>query len=194
VAQPRRRLDPEQRRAQLLDIGARLFAERAYDDVWIEEVAELAGVSRGLMYHYFPTKRDFMAAVVQRESDRLLAVTEPDPRLTVAERITAGLDAYLDYVASHRQGVAAVNRAADSADAGIRAIVDAELGVQQERILDALAPPDDERELVAVAVQGWIALVRSVCVDWHDHPAVTGEQLRELCLNALRGMLGGRLG
>ncbi|MDV3207379.1 MAG: TetR/AcrR family transcriptional regulator, partial [Rhodococcus ruber] len=88
----------------------------------------------------------------------------------------------------------AVNRAADSADAGIRAIVDAELGVQQERILDALAPPDDERELVAVAVQGWIALVRSVCVDWHDHPAVTGEQLRELCLNALRGMLGGRLG
>ncbi|MDV3206547.1 MAG: TetR family transcriptional regulator [Rhodococcus ruber] len=107
MAQPRRRLDPEQRRAQLLDIGARLFAERAYDDVWIEEVAELAGVSRGLMYHYFPTKRDFMAAVVQRESDRLLAVTEPDPRLTVAERITAGLDAYLDYVASHRQGVAA---------------------------------------------------------------------------------------
>jgi AcrR family transcriptional regulator len=56
VARSRRRLDPEQRRAQLLDIGARLFAERAYEDVWIEEVAELAGVSRGLMYHYFPTK------------------------------------------------------------------------------------------------------------------------------------------
>jgi AcrR family transcriptional regulator len=57
----RQRLSPERRREQLLQIGARLFAEHPYEDVWIEEVAELAGVSRGLLYHYFPTKGTSMS-------------------------------------------------------------------------------------------------------------------------------------
>ncbi len=74
----RRRLAPEQRRAQLLDIGARLFADRPYEDVWIEEVAELAEVSRGLMYHYVPTKRDFFAAIVERESCPVKAMTRQE--------------------------------------------------------------------------------------------------------------------
>lgn len=193
MASPRRRLSPDQRRTELLDIGARLFSEHAYTDVRIEEVATLAGVSRGLMYHYFSTKRDFLAAVVQRESDRLLAVTEPDPALSVRDRITAGLDAYLAYIESHAQGVLAVNRGAASADAGIRSIVDAELDVQQRRIVEALAPAATERELVALAVRGWIAFVRTVCIDWLVRPAVTRAQLRRLCLDALTGMLGTRM-
>ncbi|MFD6676456.1 TetR/AcrR family transcriptional regulator [Rhodococcus zopfii] len=189
MAQPRRRLSPDQRRTELLDIGARLFSQHAYEDVRIEEVAELAGVSRGLMYHYFPTKREFMAAVVQRESDRLLAVTEPDPALSVHERIAAGLDAYLEYIESHAQGVLAINRGAVSADASIRGIVDAELDVQQQRIVEALAPPAAERELVELAVRGWISFVRTVCIDWLDRPTITTAQLRGLCLDALAGML-----
>ncbi|CAM5485104.1 hypothetical protein SHIRM173S_11900 [Streptomyces hirsutus] len=43
-------------------------------------MAGIAGVSRGLLYHYFPTKRDFFAAVVQRESDRMLRMTAAVPR------------------------------------------------------------------------------------------------------------------
>ena len=87
---PRKRLDREQRRTQLLDIGAQLFADRSYEDVWIEEVAEIAGVSRGLMYHYFPTKRDFFAAIVERESQHLLEVTAPMRRYRCANRWQPG--------------------------------------------------------------------------------------------------------
>ena len=76
----RRRLSTEERREQLLAVGARLFSESPYDDVWIEQVAEIAGVSRGLLYHYFPTKRDFFAAVVERESERMLRMTARRPR------------------------------------------------------------------------------------------------------------------
>ncbi|WP_068155425.1 TetR/AcrR family transcriptional regulator [Rhodococcus phenolicus] len=193
MASPRRRLSPDQRRTELLDIGARLFSQHAYEDVRIEEVAELAGVSRGLMYHYFPTKRDFLAAVVQRESDRLLAVTEPDPALSVHDRIAAGLDAYLDYIESHAQGVLAVNRGAGSADASIRGIVDAELDVQQQRIVDALGPDATDLDFVALAVRGWISFVRSVCIEWLEDPRITAAQLRRLCLDALTGMLAARL-
>ena len=67
----RRRLSTAERREQLLSVGARLFSDGPYDEVRIERVAEIAGVSRGLLYHYFPNKRDFFAAVVERESERI---------------------------------------------------------------------------------------------------------------------------
>ena len=48
-----RRLDPAQRREQILDAANALFAERAYDEVSIEKIASAAGVTRGLVHHYF---------------------------------------------------------------------------------------------------------------------------------------------
>lgn len=60
------------RRDELLDVGAAMFAEKPYDEVLIEDVADRAGVTRSLMYHYFPNKRDFYIAIFQRASDRLL--------------------------------------------------------------------------------------------------------------------------
>ncbi|MDG3015162.1 TetR/AcrR family transcriptional regulator [Speluncibacter jeojiensis] len=190
MCRPRRRLAPEQRRAQLLDIGARLFAERPYEEVWIEEVAEEAGVSRGLMYHYFPTKRDFFAAIVRRSSEQLLAATEPDPQLPVTGQLAAGLDAYIAHFAEHEHGVRAVNQGALSADPGIRDIVDAQIGMQERRIVEALGLGGDAAEVSGVAVRGWLVFVRTVCLDWLDHRTVTPEQLRQLCLRTLAGALG----
>ncbi|MCZ4542184.1 TetR family transcriptional regulator [Rhodococcus erythropolis] len=187
---PRKRLDREQRRTQLLDIGAQLFADRSYEDVWIEEVAEIAGVSRGLMYHYFPTKRDFFAAIVERESQHLLEVTAPDATLPVREQVAAGLDAYFAYVKSHSRGVRAINVGTLSAEAGIRAIVERELEQQQIRILDALGFEGERRQLAAVVVRGWIAFVRAVCLDWLDQPSIPQEELRVICLRTLSGALG----
>ncbi|MBO9534682.1 MAG: helix-turn-helix transcriptional regulator [Solirubrobacteraceae bacterium] len=62
----RQRLDVDARRAQLLTIGSELFASRPYDDVWIDHVAERADVSRGLLYHYFGSKRGLLHAVIER--------------------------------------------------------------------------------------------------------------------------------
>src|SRR5580693_2928558 len=72
---PRRRLSPDDRRAELLALGAAVFGQRPYDEVRIDEIAERAGVSRALMYHYFPDKRAFFAAVVTDEADRLYEAT-----------------------------------------------------------------------------------------------------------------------
>ena len=77
----RRRLEPQQRREQLLDIGAALFAEKPYEDVFMEDIAARAGVSRGLLYHYYPSKRDLYVAILRRASDRFLARVTPDPQL-----------------------------------------------------------------------------------------------------------------
>lgn len=127
----RRRLSTEERREQLLSVGARLFSESPYEDVWIEQVAELAGVSRGLLYHYFPTKRDFFAAVVERESKRMLRVTAAVPGVPVREQIDAGLDTFLEYVQAHAHGFRAFHRAEAAGDQAVRRVYRETLAAQQ---------------------------------------------------------------
>ncbi|MDJ0393359.1 TetR/AcrR family transcriptional regulator [Rhodococcus sp. G-MC3] len=190
MTSPRRRLSPDQRKSQLLDIGSRLFADRPYEDVWIEEVADLAGVSRGLMYHYFPSKRDFFAEIMRVESARILEMTAPDTSLPVAEQVAAGLDAYIRYSVEHEHGVRAINRGAMMGDAEIQAILTDELVVQQERILAALPAELRDDEVVKAALRGWVSLVRTVCVDWLDRKTITEGDVRALCLRALDGLLG----
>lgn len=186
---PRKRLSPDERRTQLLDIGSRLFADRPYDDVWIEEVADLAGVSRGLMYHYFASKRDFFAEIMKVESARILEITSPDTSLPVTEQVAAGLDAYIRYAASHEHGVRAINRGAMLGDSEIQAILTVELDVQQERILAALPAEVREDDVTRTALRGWVSFVRAVCMDWLDRKTITEDEVRDLCLRALEGLL-----
>ena len=85
VRAPRARLEVDERRAQLVRLGIDLFAARAYDEVSIDELARAAGVSKGLLYHYFPTKRDFYVATVSEASRELPDVT-PTPLIRTAVR------------------------------------------------------------------------------------------------------------
>jgi AcrR family transcriptional regulator len=186
----RRRLDPDQRRSQLLGIGARLFAERPYEDVWIEEVAELAGVSRGLLYHYFPTKRDFFAAIVERATAQLMAATELSPDLPMAEQVAAGLDAYIDHFLEHPHAVLAVNRGALSGDPTVQGLIEREMRVLQERMLGALGLTGHDREVAALALHGWLAFARAACVEFVRRRTVAKDELRALCLRSLTGALG----
>ena len=186
----RRRLTPEQRRDQLLDIGARLFGERPYEDVLIEEVAELAGVSRGLMYHYYPNKRDFFAAILRRSAEQLLAATQTDPNLPMAEQVSAGLDAYIDHFLQNPHGVVAISRGAVSGDETIRALVEWEQEVLRDRIITALGVTGHSQDVASAAVRGWIGFTRAVCTDWLQTQALTREEVRDLCLRALVGALG----
>ena len=66
-----RRLSDE-RREELLRAGVELFSARSYDEVSIDEIAGAVGISRGLLYHYFPSKRDFYVAGLRRAADDLL--------------------------------------------------------------------------------------------------------------------------
>ncbi|MEU6683345.1 TetR/AcrR family transcriptional regulator [Streptomyces sp. NPDC046832] len=191
----RRRLSTEERREQLLSVGARLFSESPYDDVWIEQVAEIAGVSRGLLYHYFPTKRDFFAAVVERESERMLRMTAAVPGVPVREQLAAGLETFLEYVQAHAHGYRAFHRADAAGDQAVRRVYQRALGAQERQILTALAadpefgPAFEERPEVRLAVRGWLAFTTSVCLEWLRGAELDRAQVRELCARALLGVL-----
>ncbi|MFI7498396.1 TetR/AcrR family transcriptional regulator [Streptomyces sp. NPDC049687] len=191
----RRRLSTEERREQLLSVGARLFSESPYDDVWIEQVAEIAGVSRGLLYHYFPTKRDFFAAVVERESERMLRMTAAVPGVPVREQLASGLDTYLEYVETHAHGYRAFHRADAAGDQTVRRVYQRALAAQEQQILAALgADPEfgplfEGRPDVRLAVRGWLAFTTAVCLEWLRGRDLTREQVRELCARALLGVI-----
>ncbi|PXY29079.1 TetR/AcrR family transcriptional regulator [Prauserella sp. PE36] len=185
----RSRLLPAERRRRLLDVGARLFAARPYADVLMEHVAEEAGVSRALLYRYFPNKRDLFAAVYQRAADRLLAQTRLEPGLPLSAQLAAGLDAHFEYFVANRNTVLAANRVL-AGDPVIQAVIEGELDVLRGRLLDVTAFEDRDRELVSSALMSWLVFVRALCVEWLTTEAFSRAQLRDMCVGALLGALG----
>ncbi|MDX3746899.1 TetR/AcrR family transcriptional regulator [Streptomyces sp. AK08-02] len=191
----RRRLSTGERREQLLSVGARLFSESPYDEVWIEQVAEIAGVSRGLLYHYFPNKRDFFAAVVERESERMLRMTAAVPGVPAREQLDANLDAFLAYVEEHAHGYRAFHRADASGDQAVRKVYRRALAAQERQILAALAADPEfgrmaeERPELRLAVRGWLAFTTAVCLEWLRGSDLSRQQVRDLCARSLLGTL-----
>lgn len=190
----RRRMSPDERRDQLLDIGTELFAGTPYEDVAMDDVAARAGASRALVYRYFPTKRDFFAAIFHRASERLMAASETDPGLPATEQVTSALDAHLDYFTANARTALVANRGALAGDPTVQAIISEELAVLRRRMLDAFALTGPERTIAAIALSGWLTFVRTVCVEWlAAEGAMPHERLREMCLRALTGALGTEL-
>jgi AcrR family transcriptional regulator len=146
-------------------------------------------VSRGLVYRYFPAKRDLFAAVFRRAGDRLLAVSLLDAAAPAADQVLAGLDAHLDYFAANRNTVLAANRGALAGDPAVQEIISGELAVLRDRLLAAAGVDEAARAVTAVALHGWLALVRDVCLEWLQHGTISREQVRDLCFRALAGLV-----
>ncbi len=185
AARPTRtRLGVDERRAQLLGLGLRIFSERAYDDVSIEELARAAGVSKGLLYHYFPTKRDFYVAAIEQASEQLLARTLTPTDLPPEERIRLGLTAYLDFVDEHGGAYVALMRSGIGSDPEVAAVVERSRAAFVERILEDV-PRKLVTPLVRMALRGWIGFVEATATEWAMHRAVSRKRMVELMASTL---------
>ncbi|NBE52566.1 TetR/AcrR family transcriptional regulator [Streptomyces boluensis] len=184
----RQRLDPADRRRQLLGIGAELFAERPYDEVRMDQVAVRAGVSRALLYRYFPNKRDLFTAVYRQATDHLIDTVHMDPEAGLEQQLTAALDTHFDYFTANRHAVLAANRVL-AGDATLQAMMADELDVMRERILDSGALGDAPREAVGAVIASWLAFVRVLCVEWLAQPSFSRGELRDICVGSLLGAL-----
>jgi AcrR family transcriptional regulator len=110
------RLAADERREQLIQMGLEMLGQRSYDQISITELARAAGISKGLLYHYFPTKADFVIAVLQHSREQLDERLGFDASLDPAVAIDASLDAYLSYAEEHAAGFLAVIRARSGED------------------------------------------------------------------------------
>jgi AcrR family transcriptional regulator len=189
----RRRLSVDERRAELLRIGMRLFSTRAYEEIWVEEIAELAGISRGLLYHYFPTKRDFYVAVSRAAVAEAGELTAPDTSLPPLDRLHAGIDAFVRYAEEHSQGFLTAYRGSLAGDPEVRAIVEGGRQRQAARIMEIVAPENEPQPLLWHAVHGWIALAQDIIARWLQERDATREAVCELLRGALSGVIEGAM-
>ncbi|TIC84395.1 TetR/AcrR family transcriptional regulator [Nocardioides sp. GY 10127] len=168
------RLSPEQRRAQLLDLGVRLLGTRPLDQLSIDVLAEEAGISRGLLYHYFGNKHDFHAAVVRRAAEDLLARTEPPAEGEPAERLRASMAAYLDYVDDSYAGYLSLVRSAAGGAEQLRAIYEETREALVDRVLAGEPALVADSPAARLAVRGWAAFVEEVVLAWKAAPVKVG--------------------
>ena len=106
------RLENDERRRRLLELGARLFTEHAYDEISMAQIAREAGISKALLYHYFPSKQDYFMATLAGGAEELRARIEPDPALPPAQALTDALDAYLGWIEDNADAYAKLFRSA----------------------------------------------------------------------------------
>lgn len=183
----RTRLSPDARRKQLLVIGARHFAEKPSEEIGIEQIAEAAGVSRGLIYHYFPTKQEFHAAIVRFGVEVSLQRTKTDPGLSAIESLRIGIDQFITLVEENETAFRAVNRGQQSVDELVQAEIRVGRDAQIERIAGSIIPDKPIPEVLRIAIEGWINFNNSVILDWLDDRTITREQLIDLLAGALVG-------
>jgi AcrR family transcriptional regulator len=182
------------RREQLLSAGVELLRRRPHEEVSIEEIAEAAGVSKGLLYHYFPTKKDFLVAAIERGQRLLAERLRPDPDLPAEDQLDASLDGFLNYVEEHATAYASIFRGGSS-DPEILAVLDAGRAEQLRTLLGSVGgwkespvSPEPSPQL-ETAVQGWLFFVEGAVLRWLDQKDLDRKQLRML----LKATLGGAL-
>ena len=184
------RMSPETRREQLLDLGTRLLADRPLEAISIELLADEAGISRGLLYHYFGSLQELHVAVVRRAGEDVYAITAPRGVGDPLEQLAVSLGAYVDYVSENHTGYVSLIRAAAGGNEELRTIyLDARraltgrifeiAGSDQLAALGVLDSP-----ATRLLVDGWAAMVENVVVEWvaDPHDLSREDLLRRLAL------------
>src|SRR5215208_1966306 len=133
-----RRLDVDERRRRLLDLGIDLFTRHSYAELSMAAIARSAGISKALLYHYFPSKQAYFAATLRRQAEELAELTAVDAALPPAEQLMRALDAFLRWVELHAEGYAKLLEGATT-HAEVRALVDEVRAGTAERILAGLS-------------------------------------------------------
>lgn len=180
------RLTPEARRKQLIDLGVEMLATRRLDELSVELIAKAAGISRGLLFHYFPSKQDFHLEVARAAAAEMIRRTEPDTSLAPVEALRGALTSFMDYVEENPDNYKSLVRGAASGDATMRAIFDETRSTMAQRILDVLATMGLEASpRMRLAIAGWVGYVEECVVRWIDTRTIGRDELLEMLTKSL---------
>ncbi|WP_329413529.1 TetR/AcrR family transcriptional regulator [Streptomyces sp. NBC_00704] len=164
-----RRLSVEERRSQLLDAALSLFAHRVPEDVSLDDVAEAAGVSRPLVYRYFPGGKQQLYEAALRSAAEELQHCFDEPRDgPLLPRLARVLDRYLTFVGRHDAGFSALLQGGSVVETSrTTAIVDGVRRAAAEAIYRHLEVPDPGPRL-RMTVRMWITAVEAASLIWLD--------------------------
>ncbi|MDT0462619.1 TetR/AcrR family transcriptional regulator [Streptomyces gibsoniae] len=191
-----RRLSVEERRTQLLDAALSLFAHRAPEEVSLDDVAEAAGVSRPLVYRYFPGgKQQLYEAALRSAAEELQQCFAEPPKGPLTRRLGHALDRYLAFVGRHDAGFSALLQGGSVVETSrTTATVDGVRRSAVEHILSHIGAEEPGPRL-RMTVRMWITTVEAASLIWLDEDKQPpAEELRDwlveqfvVCLLATAG-------
>jgi AcrR family transcriptional regulator len=179
------RLENDERRRLLLELGAELFTRHAYDEISMAQIAREAGISKALLYHYFPSKQDYFVATLASGAEELRGLVEPDPGLPPAEALMAAVDAYLRWIDDNAAAYSKLLQSAATVPE-VRELVEGVRTTTVERILEGMSTTEPAAR---TAVRGWLWFMDGACLDWIAHRDIERQQLLGLVLGTLFGAL-----
>ncbi|MFF4485558.1 TetR/AcrR family transcriptional regulator [Streptomyces sp. NPDC001544] len=173
----RRRMGVEERRQQLIGVALELFSRRSPDDVSIDEIASAAGISRPLVYHYFPGKLSLYEAALRRAAEDLASRFAEPREGPLGARLLRVMRRYFDFVDEHGPGFSALMRGGPAASVGgahtmshvsaTHALVDSVRQAAYDQILVHLGVTEPPARLELV-IRSWISLAESTALIWLD--------------------------
>ena len=154
----RARLTPEERRAQLVATGVNFLAEHSLDELTMDVLAQRAGVSRPLLFHYFDTRQGMHLAVVTMARDSLLLASEPRDDLEPRARIRDTLLRITEFVRQHQSTFHSLVRGIASGDPAVRRVVDESRDLNAQRLMDAFGELGiADTPALRVALRSWVS-------------------------------------
>jgi AcrR family transcriptional regulator len=181
------RLQLDERRRQLLELGARLFATHSYAELSMAQIAREARISKALLYHYYPSKQDFFAATLQQGAEEIARRTEPDPDLPPFDALAGSLDAFLGWIEENETAYRKLMESVGSVPE-VKALIDQIRDATSARILEGLGAGDPPPKLRAAA-RAWLWFMDGAIQDWLEHRDLSRVELRDLLLGSLAGSL-----
>ncbi|MGW1890686.1 TetR/AcrR family transcriptional regulator [Streptomyces sp. NPDC002004] len=177
------------RRAELIAVGRKLFADTSYDALSMDDIARQAGVAKGLIYYYFRSKRGYYLAIIEDSVAELVARARSDTDLPGVERLHRTIDSYLRYAEQHQEAYRAIISGGVGFDAEVYAVRD---GVR-EAMIGAIAEGAYGRRLIPrvarLALLGWLCSVEGITLDWVAGRQPPRDVVRHLLVGTLRSTL-----
>lgn len=183
---PRRtRLTHDDRRRQLLGIGLAKLVDKPIQHLSIDEVAAEAGISRGLLFHYFPTKRDFYLACIEAAGRRILRNTEADATLPPREQVESMVRLFVEQIDRRRAFYLSLLHGTGTADVSLVEVYDAIWDQATTRVMTALSLEPATRPVV----HAWWAYVEDQALSWSaEAPGRRTRSLEELVTHSVRAL------
>ncbi|MEU0690093.1 TetR/AcrR family transcriptional regulator [Streptomyces uncialis] len=182
----RRRMGVEERRQQLIGVALELFSRRSPDEVSIDEIAAAAGISRPLVYHYFPGKLSLYEAALTRAAEDLAARFQEPHEGSLGVRLLRVMRRFFDFVDEHGPGFSALMRGGPAVSMGesvpvntlsaTNALIDSVRQAAYEQILTHMDVQDPPPRLELV-VRSWISLAESTALIWLDKRQIPRREL-----------------
>ncbi|WP_345122256.1 TetR/AcrR family transcriptional regulator [Dactylosporangium darangshiense] len=188
VAERGRRLEPDERREQILSCAVRLFGRRPYAEVSTTDIANAAGVARGLINHYFGTKKGLFIEAVRVLVTIPAVAVEQLPEGDLATRVDASVTWFLDVVSRHSTSwLAAVDGGGVGRDPDVQRVLAEADEIAAESILVAvgLAGVEEHRDELRAMIRAYCGLAKATAREWLERGALDRAQVHALLATML---------